>query len=305
MAKKFSQFPFASSISPGDSVVGLKDGANTRFSFATVFSYIQSLFVPTSRKVNNKALTADITLDASDVGAVDTEAVGVADGVASLDSNGKVPGTQLDLSGKQDKITASGILKGDGQGGVTAATAGTDYQAPLTAGTDYATPAQLEDKANQTQLAYVETGTSASNAYAVGEYFCWNGLLYRAKTAISIGGTFTPNTNCEQATGGGINAIAPKLLMSEWVTGTGDHSIASLRSYNLFIVCVIGNAANIRTLVVPPGVSTQINVDATASIYVRMTMLIDYINLKVSVSNISSSGWAGGTLQVWGVALPV
>lgn len=305
MAKKFSQFPFASSISPGDSVVGLKDGANTRFSFATVFSYIQSLFVPTSRKVNNKALTADITLDASDVGAVDTEAVGVADGVASLDSNGKVPGTQLDLSGKQDKITASGILKGDGQGGVTAATAGTDYQAPLTAGTDYATPAQLEDKANQTQLAYVETGTSASNAYAVGEYFCWNGLLYRAKTAISIGGTFTPNTNCEQATGGGINAIAPKLLMSEWVTGTGDHSIASLRSYNLFIVRVIGNDVNFRTLVVPPGVSTQINVDATASIYVRMTMLIDYINLKVSVSNISSSGWAGGTLQVWGVALPV
>ena len=127
MAKKFSQFPFASSISPGDSVVGLKDGANTRFSFATVFSYMQNLFVLTSRKVNNKPLTADITLDASDVGAVDTADVGVADGVASLDSNGKVPGTQLDLSGKQSTITASGILKGDGQGGVSAATAGTDY----------------------------------------------------------------------------------------------------------------------------------------------------------------------------------
>ena len=34
-------------------------------------------------------------------------------------------------SGRQAKITASGILKGDGSGGVTAATAGTDYQAPL------------------------------------------------------------------------------------------------------------------------------------------------------------------------------
>lgn len=32
-----------------------------------------------------------------------------------------------DLSGKQTKITASGILKGDGSGGVSAATAGTDY----------------------------------------------------------------------------------------------------------------------------------------------------------------------------------
>lgn len=33
------------------------------------------------------------------------------------------------LSGKQTKITASGILKGDGSGGVTAATSGTDYAA--------------------------------------------------------------------------------------------------------------------------------------------------------------------------------
>lgn len=36
----------------------------------------------------------------------------------------------VDLSGKQDKITASSILKGDGAGGVTAAEAGVDYAAP-------------------------------------------------------------------------------------------------------------------------------------------------------------------------------
>ena len=35
----------------------------------------------------------------------------------------------VDLSGKQSKITASGILKGDGVGGVSAATPGTDYLA--------------------------------------------------------------------------------------------------------------------------------------------------------------------------------
>lgn len=43
-------------------------------------------------------------------------------------------------SNKQDKITASGILKGNGSGTITAAVAGTDYQTPLTAGTDYQTP---------------------------------------------------------------------------------------------------------------------------------------------------------------------
>ena len=35
-----------------------------------------------------------------------------------------------DVIEKQNKITASGILKGDGAGGVRAAVAGTDYQAP-------------------------------------------------------------------------------------------------------------------------------------------------------------------------------
>lgn len=51
--------------------------------------------------------------------------------------------------------------------------------------------------ATEQQLAYVETGTTASRAYSVGEYFCRGGLLYRAKTAISSGSTFTPGTNCE------------------------------------------------------------------------------------------------------------
>lgn len=44
---------------------------------------------------------------------------------------------------RQAKITASGILKGNGSGAISAATAGTDYQTPLTAGTDYATPASV------------------------------------------------------------------------------------------------------------------------------------------------------------------
>ena len=52
--------------------------------------------------------------------------------------------------------------------------------------------------ATEQQLAYVETGTTSSRAYAVGDLFCWNGLLYRAKEAISSGAAFTPGTNCEQ-----------------------------------------------------------------------------------------------------------
>ena len=67
--------------------------------------------------------------------------------------------TPTQLAGKQDEITASGLLKSDGDGNVSAAVAGTDYQAPLTAGVDYAPPYQYSTTdltAGSSQLA---TGT--------------------------------------------------------------------------------------------------------------------------------------------------
>lgn len=65
------------------------------------------------------------------------------------DTNGNVPltGAQIPqssndptsiytaISGKQIKITASGLLKGNGSGGVSAAVAGTDYQSPVKSAT--------------------------------------------------------------------------------------------------------------------------------------------------------------------------
>lgn len=52
-------------------------------------------FVTKTRKVNNKPLSGDITLSASDVGAIPSSQKGSADGVASLDGSGKVPTSQL------------------------------------------------------------------------------------------------------------------------------------------------------------------------------------------------------------------
>lgn len=51
--------------------------------------------VPTSRTVNGKALTSNISLNASDVGAIGTNKIGVASGVASLGTDGKIPSSQL------------------------------------------------------------------------------------------------------------------------------------------------------------------------------------------------------------------
>ena len=74
-----------------------------------------------------------------------------------------------DISGKQGTITANGILKGDGSGGVTAAVAGTDYQTPLVAGTDYVAPVSgkglsTEDytSAEKTKLSGIEAGAQVN-----------------------------------------------------------------------------------------------------------------------------------------------
>lgn len=66
-------------------------------------------------------------------------------------------------SGKQDKITASGLLKGNGSGGVSAAVAGTDYQAPL--------PAQSGNsdkflKTNGSALSWAAVDTTVTSASA-------------------------------------------------------------------------------------------------------------------------------------------
>lgn len=63
------------------------------------------------------------------------------------------------LPEKQDKITASGLLKGDGSGNVSAAVAGTDYQAPLTAGVDYAPPYQYSTTDLTAGTSQLATGT--------------------------------------------------------------------------------------------------------------------------------------------------
>lgn len=69
-------------------------------------------------------------------------------------------------NGKQEEITASGLLKGDGSGSISAAQAGVDYQAPLTAGTDYVTPTQLADKQDKITVSGILKGDGAGNVSA-------------------------------------------------------------------------------------------------------------------------------------------
>ena len=118
--------------------------------------------------------------------------------------------------GAQASITASGILKGNGSGGVSAAVAGTDYQAPLTAGTDYATPGAVTVKADKTDLTSIsQTSPTATVNIASGNFFYLDGVLVQAKTAISSGDTFTSGTNYETPSAGSLNALKSAIDTAE------------------------------------------------------------------------------------------
>lgn len=62
----------------------------------------------------------------------------------------------------------------------------------------------------QSQLAYVETGTTASQNYTAGQYISWNGILYTANQAISSGTTLSAGTggNLTECVGGGLNSLS-------------------------------------------------------------------------------------------------
>ena len=61
--------------------------------------------------------------------------------------------------------------------------------------------------------ATVEPISTASQAYAVGDYFVYSGLLYKCTVAIAQGGTITPGTNCTATTAGAeISTLSQNLV---------------------------------------------------------------------------------------------
>lgn len=97
--------------------------------------------------------TGDYTKDMVGLGNVDNTA----------DANKPVSNAQQEaLNGKQAKITVSGILKGDGSGGVSAAAKGTDYAGP-SVGVTATLSASGWDAAAKTQTVSVAGVTATAN----------------------------------------------------------------------------------------------------------------------------------------------
>lgn len=72
-----------------------------------------------------------------------------------------------------------------------------DLNKPISTAAQVALDTLDEDKADKTDIATIESSTTASRAYSVGELVYVSGTLYRVKTAIASGATFTAGTNVE------------------------------------------------------------------------------------------------------------
>ena len=121
---------------------------------------------------------------------------------------------------KQDEITANGILKGDGAGGVSAATAGTDYQTPLAAGTDYQTPL-VAGTDYQTPLT---AGTDYQTPLVAGTDYATPGMIPSVPSAYTsnpaMDGTASPGSSGSWARG---NHVHPSDTSRVPVYGMGEN----------------------------------------------------------------------------------
>lgn len=132
-------------------------------------------YVPTTRKINNKALSSDINLGASDVGVTEAAFPGLkkTGTITGITMNGASKGTSgvvdlgtvitahQDISGKQDKLTAEQLNAVNS--GITEAKVGT-YDGYAT------TIAGKQDKLSTAQLGAVNSGITAAKVSTYDGY---------------------------------------------------------------------------------------------------------------------------------------
>jgi len=145
--------------------------------------------------------------------------------------------------------TLTGVLTGDGSN----VGAATPSSVPASGGTALATTgaayaAQENAKAAAAQLvAPVEASSTASRAYAVGEYFVFSGVLRRCTAAIAAGGTIAVGTNCVSTSVGeqlGNKCVQLALNHGQTLTITA----ATVYSFSAILVAFTGQTTSLSGL---------------------------------------------------------
>lgn len=146
---------------------------------STELGYLDGVTSNIQTQLNNKLSSAPVTSVNNKTGAVTLAKGDVGLGNVDNTSDANKPisnATQAALNNKQAKITANGILKGDGTGGVSTAVKGTDYFTPADVNEIAAEAAKkidISDKVSKSgdtmtgklTVPQVETGAGNSNFF--------------------------------------------------------------------------------------------------------------------------------------------
>ena len=161
-------------------------------------------------------------------------------------------------SNKQDKITASGILKGNGSGTVSEAVAGTDYQAPLTAGTDYQTPLVAgTDYATPASIPAASTTTPSMDGTAsYGSGTTWARADHVHPT--DTGRAAASHIHGDITSGGDITAAAPTVASGDKII-INDESASKITNGPSFGTSMTTYLRNDGTWATPASAVTSVN----------------------------------------------
>ena len=99
-----------------------------------------------------------------------------------------------------------------------------------------------DEKLDQSIIAPVEDSTTASQAYATGQQFMMNGLLYEATTDIASGATITVNGNCVlspnivEQIGHGVYELWKNNNLSSSMASGDIGAVSSDKNFDTFII---------------------------------------------------------------------
>lgn len=127
-------------------------------------------------------------------------------------------------------------------------------------------------------IASYETTTTASKAYAVGDYLGYDNKLYKVTAAIAQGGTITPGTNCVQTTAG--DEISNNVLRFDSIAvsaGTGNiatKSDSKITADHVVVECVWGNPSYITTNVTATTAAGSLTLNGTCTAATTATVTL-------------------------------
>jgi hypothetical protein len=254
-------------------------GAKTFTSDVTATNFLGN--ATTATTAGNITATSNTTLTSlANLAAVGT--------ITSGTWSGSVIGSNVGGAG-----TVNGLLKANGSGVVSAAFAGTDYQAPLTAGTSYVVPNSSITGATKTKITYDTKGLVTAGADA---------------TTSDI----APSTNRNYVTDAqagvlsntsGTNTGDQTITLTGDVTGTGTGTFTTTLANSGVTANTYGSSTLIPSITVDA--KGRVTLASTASIIANAgTLTGTSLNSTVtgssltSVGTITSGTWSGSTIAV-------